>query len=61
MRDTILPKAVILSKAQVCCQYDGQGQYCGLRSASEVFLMFTKLLNYIYACLCNKNALFLTF
>ena len=22
-------------------QYDGQGEYCGLRTASEVFLIFT--------------------
>ena len=37
MRVTILPYAVILAKAQ----YDGQGVYCGLSTASEVFITFT--------------------
>ena len=38
-------------------QYDGQGVYCGLSTASEVFLIFT---TQIYTCLCNYNATFLT-
>ena len=56
MRATILPKAMVLTKARG--QYDGQGVYCGLITASDVFLIFTTQL---YACLCNNNATFLTF
>ena len=36
MRVIIFPMAVIL--------YDGQGVYCGLSAASEVFLIFTNQL-----------------
>ena len=39
MRATILPKAIILTKGHG--QYDDQGLYCGLSTASEVFLIFT--------------------
>ena len=42
MRATRLPKAIILNKA-----HDGQGMYCGLSTASEVFLIFTTQL---YSC-----------
>ena len=38
MRSTILPYAVILTKDH--SQYNGQGVYCGLSTASEVFLIF---------------------
>ena len=43
MRATILPKAIILTKAvgEYNGQYNGQGVYCGLSTASEVFLTFT--------------------
>ena len=37
MRVTILLEAIILTKA-----HNGQGVYCGLSTASEVFFMFTK-------------------
>ena len=37
MTATILPWAIILTKAQ----YNSQGVYCGLSTASEVFLIFT--------------------
>ena len=50
MSATILPYAYILTKAH--SQYDGQGVYCGLSTASEVFLIFTTIL---YSCLCNPN------
>ena len=36
MRATILPWAVILTS-----QYNGQGMYCGVSAAYEVFLIFT--------------------
>ena len=39
MRTTILPWAIILTKARG--QYNSQGVYCGLSTASEVFLIFT--------------------
>ena len=35
-------------------QCDSQGEYCGLSTASEVFLNFT---THLYACLCNDNAI----
>ena len=35
-------------------QYDGQGMYCGLSTASEVFLIFN---NQLYSWLCNYNAI----
>ena len=35
-------------------QYDDQGMYCGLSTASEVFLIFTSQL---YSCLCNYDAI----
>ena len=38
-------------------QYDGQGVYCGLSTASEVFLIFT---TQIYTFVCNYNAICLT-
>ena len=41
MRVTILPYAVIMTKAVGRGQYDVQGVYCGLSTASEVFLTFT--------------------
>ena len=44
MRATILPWAMILTKAHraaVSMNYDGQEVYCGLSTASEVFLIFT--------------------
>ena len=34
-------------------QYDDQGEYCDLSTASEVFFIFT---NHLYLCLCNYNA-----
>ena len=37
MRDTILPKAIILTKGHG--QYNGPGVYCGLSTASELFLL----------------------
>ena len=48
MRATKLPYAIILNT-----EYDGQGLYCGLSTASEVFLIFT---TQIYLCLCKYNA-----
>ena len=51
MRATILPWAVILTKAhRAAGQYDGQGVYCGLSIVSEVFL--------IYSCQCNYETTF---
>ena len=42
MRATILPKAVILTNARRATGHDDQqGVYCGLSTASEVFLNFT--------------------
>ena len=42
MRAIILPCAIILTKARrPCGQYAGQGEYSGLSTASEVFLIFT--------------------
>ena len=38
MRVKILPMAIMPIG---CGQYDGQGVYCGLSTASEVFLIFT--------------------
>ena len=45
MRTTILPSTFILNKGRG--QYYGQGKYCGLSTASEVFLIFTTQL---YQC-----------
>ena len=39
MRATVLPYAILLTKA--CDQYNGQGVYYGLSAASEVFLIIT--------------------
>ena len=41
MRATILPLAIILTKARraTVSIYDGQGEYCGLNTDSEVFLI----------------------
>ena len=49
MRATRLPKAIILTKAN-----DGQGVYCGMSTASEVFLIFTTQL---HSCLYSINAI----
>ena len=35
-------------------QYNGQGVFCGLSTASEVFLIFTIQ---PYSCLCSYNAM----
>ena len=35
-------------------QYGGQGEYCGLSTATEVFVIFT---TQIYSCKCNYNAM----
>ena len=48
MRDTILPYDILLTRAHravdilcvSCGQYEGQGVYCGVRTASEVPLSF---------------------
>ena len=40
MRATILPEATILTKAHWAA-VNGLGEYCGLSTASEVFLIFT--------------------
>ena len=40
------------------CQYDDQGVYCGLSTASEMFLIFTTQL---YSFLCNYNAIVFIF
>ena len=37
-----------------CGQYGGQGMYCGLDAASEVFLTFTTQL---VSCLCKYNVI----
>ena len=55
MRAIILPKAVILTDAhRATGHYDLQGVYCGLSTASEVFLNFTMQM---YSCLCNYYAI----
>ena len=51
-------RATILIQAADCGtmglgQYDGQGVYGGLSTASEVLLIFTTQL---YSCLCNYSA-----
>ena len=52
MRVTILPLAFILTKAHKGRgQYDGQGVYCGLSTASEVFLIFTTQLYHFIVCI----------
>ena len=55
MRDTILPLAIILTKAPYGRgKYDGQGVYCCPSTATEVFLIFTTQL---YSCQCNYDAI----
>ena len=34
-------------------QYNGQGVYCDLSTASEVFLIFT---THLYSCVCKCDA-----
>ena len=56
MRATTLTKAIILTKAdRAPGQYKGQGVYCGLSTASEVFPFCTTK---PYSYLCNYNAIF---
>ena len=56
MRAIILPKTIILTKAhRAVVSVSGQGEYCDLSTASEVFLTFTTQL---YSYLCNYNAIF---
>ena len=47
MRVTILPNAIIYTDQgpQGRGQYDGQGEYYGLSTASEMFLIFTTQLH----------------
>ena len=41
MRATILPQVIILTKAhRVAVSMVAKGEYCGLSTASEVFLIF---------------------
>ena len=47
-------RATLLGCGQCIYIYDGQGVYCGLITASEVFLIFTTQL---YSCLCSCNAI----
>ena len=54
MRVTIFPLAIILTKAKGCSQYDGQGEYCGLSTASELFPFSTI---HLYSFTCNYNAI----
>ena len=49
MRVTILPQAIILTKG--CSQCNGQGVYCGLNTASVVFLIFTSQLYQYFSVL----------
>ena len=54
MRTTILPNAIILTKAhRAAVSMLAKGVYYGLSIASKVFLIFTTQL---YSCLCNYNA-----
>ena len=50
MRATIFPYAIILTKVHIHGQYNGQGAYCGLSTASEVFLIFTTQLYQYFSC-----------
>ena len=54
MRSTIhvFPLAIIMTIG--CGQYYGQGAYCNLSTASEVFPILTTQL---YPCLCKCNAI----
>ena len=54
MRATILPKAVILTKAHEATVsiINSQGVYCGPSTSSEVFLIFTTQL-YQYFIVCS--------
>ena len=54
MRATILPRAIVLTKTG---QYDGRGVYCGLSTASEMFLIFTTQL-YQFLCVFSLFAHF---
>ena len=45
---------ILLQGPEGHSQYDGQGVYCGLSTAFEVFLIFTTQL---YWCLCNYNSI----
>ena len=55
MRVTILPQAIILTKAhRGAVSMIAKGVYCSLSTASEVLLIFTTQL---YSCLCNFNAI----
>ena len=55
MRATIRPKAIILTKAlRAAVSIMAKEAYCGLNTASEVFLIFTTLIN---AQSRHKNAL----
>ena len=61
MRATILPLTIILhDQGSVMAKAGGQGEYCDLSAAFEVFRIFTTQL-YIYSCLCNCNAKVFTF
>ena len=55
MRVTILPHAIILIKAHRavdgCGQYSDQEEYCGMRTDSEVFLIFTTQLYHFWVCI----------
>ena len=51
MRSTILPQAIILTKAH---RVAVSMMYCGPSIASKVFLFFTTQL---YSCLCNYSAI----
>ena len=59
MRATILPYAIILTKA-MHGQYDGQRENCDPNTDSEpeVFLIFTTQL---YSCSCSCNAIIFIF
>ena len=52
MRTTILPNAIILTKA--CRAMVSMMVYCGQSTASDVFLIFTTQL---YSYLCNYYAI----
>ena len=54
MRATILPKAILLT--------NGQGVYCGLKTASSVFLIFllpnyTNIFSFVFYFMEGKNML----
>ena len=54
MRATILPEAIIMTRSYSNGQYNNQGVYCGLSTATEVFLIFT---TWLYQCSCNYDAI----